>query len=916
VRRIRPENVNPERWRQIQEFYKSALKRVESERSRFLDEVCAGDSELRQEVESLLAHEPSAGEMLEPDRQQAGEVKRAEASAQSDSPTRIAPHSEQTAQPSMEGRRIGPYQVLRILGEGGMGSVYAASRADKEYRKVVAIKLVRSELVNEEMLQRFRNERQVLADLDHPSIARLLDGGTTEDGLPYLVMEFVDGPRIDRYCESQHLPLLDRLKLFQKVCEAIQYAHQHLVIHRDIKPGNILVTNTQEPKLLDFGIASLISTQFSGEDLVLSKGEAHPMTLRYASPEQLRRERISTSSDLYSLGVLLYELLTGRHPFERALTGGAEAEKAALPQGPLTEWLRRAEIENAILTEEPQRPSLTILEHSDAKTNEKAPPEPTAKLSRQLRGDLDCIVMMTLSKPPNERYPSVQSLSDDISKYLNGDPIGARKGDYRYKVGKFVRKHATGVVAASLVAIALVSATAVSMQFAHTARIARGRADDRFNDVRKLARFVIYDFDNAIRSGVTPARKLVTSEALGYLNRLAQDTGGDLALEKEIVDGYLKVGDLQGNPFVANLGDFSGAKQSYARALELAHAIRTKHPDDPQVRTLTARVDVRLAGLGTRTDPVSALKRFQETQSSLELLASGDGEAKRSLMHVLVNIGALQVGVGDTSAGLAAFTRAHEIAQDLFTASHNDLEARDAMATADANSGEALAARGSKSDALVRLQRALSIYEELASISAQSPARRRVLAVLNEIGDVLTDTGKKQEAVESYSRALKLNQTLMAEDPKNVQYRQDLGITLQRLAEVLVAAHRMSEARQMTDRALKLLRPIVDGPGMSFDETHQICWILLTTPFKELQDPAVAKQYAEKLVSSTQAKDPAILDLLARSYFGTGDSARAVETETKAISLLPPNTQSEMRKELESNLKKFRARTKKRIETL
>src|SRR5258707_618504 len=195
---------------------------------------------------------------------------------------------------SMVGRRIGPYQLLHSIGKGGMGSVYAASRADQEYKKIVAIKLVTSGMGTEDMLRRFRNERQVLAGLDHPYIARLLDGGSTDDGLPYLVMEFVEGLPIDRYCESHHLSLTDRLKLFQKVCAAVQYAHQNLVVHRDIKPGNILVGTNGDPKLLDFGIARLMTAEFSAEEIELSHGEAQPMTLRYASPEQVRGEPITT----------------------------------------------------------------------------------------------------------------------------------------------------------------------------------------------------------------------------------------------------------------------------------------------------------------------------------------------------------------------------------------------------------------------------------------------------------------------------------------------------------------------------------------------------------------------------------------------------------------------------------------------
>jgi non-specific serine/threonine protein kinase/serine/threonine-protein kinase len=786
------------------------------------------------------------------------------------------------------GSRIGPYQLLHSLGQGGMGSVYAATRADQEYKKIVAIKLVTSELNSAEMLRRFRNERQVLAGLDHPGIARLVDGGTTDRGIPYLVMEFVEGLPIDRYCESNHLPLRDRLKLFQKVCDAIQYAHQNLVIHRDIKPGNIMVSATGEPKLLDFGIARLMTAEFSAEEIELSRGEAAPMTLRYASPEQVKGEPVSTASDQYSLGVLLYELITGRHPFQSALVG-------------------RAEIENAILSKVPVKPSILVQEKAEGKLADRVPPEGSAKLSRHLRGDLDAIALQVLRKEPKARYASVQSLSEDIGAYLNNLPVSARADSVQYRAGKFVHKHVISVVAAFVLLIGMAIATGISLRFARTAQFERTRAVDRFNDVRKLARFVLFDFDDALRDGVTPARKLLVTQALGYLNRLASDTGGDIALEKEIVDGYLKVGDLQGNPYVANLGDVAGAKQSYNKAAELAQAMRSKHPADPEVLGMVATVDTKTGALMSREDPASALKPYQEARSILEGL-SADPRARRNLMHVLVNMGSIKSGRGDTKAALADFTRAGQIAQELYAANRNDADARELMATADERSGQALAAGGSTGEALDQFRRGLAIYEELAALSPQSPARRRIQALSMSMGDALLDSGKNTEAVESYRKALKINETLLAEDPKNDEYKRDIQETLERLSEALYADKQLPEAHAITERALRMSRPIVDAQGASFIEIYNFCWLLLTTPFKDLQDPAVAKVYAEKLVSSTREKDPNTLDLLARAQFGTGDAKRAAETETKAISLLPPNTQSDARKELESNLAKFRAR--------
>jgi len=352
-----------------------------------------------------------------------------------------------------------------------------------------------------------------------------------------------------------------------------------------------------------------------------------------------------------------------------------------------------------------------------------------------------------------------------------------------------------------------------------------------------------------------------------------------------------------------------GAKKSYGKALEVAQAIRAKYPSDPDVQGLVATVDMKFGNLVYRSDPVAALKPYKEAQSLLEGLGSNDSTTKHSLMHVLLNIGTIQLQLGDTKSALGTSRRLAQIAQDLFAADRNDGDARDMMATADAKSGDALAASGSTGEALEQYRKALAIYEEIASLSPQGPARHRILAVLIAMGDAFTTSGKKEEAVDSARKALQINETLLKEDPKNEQYRDDLTVTLQRLPDALVAANHVPEAREMMDRALKELRPMVDSPNASFNVTYQFCWILLTTPFKELEDAALAKHYAEKLAEITKGKDPGTLDLLARSYFGTGDAPRAVETETKAISLLPANTQSELRKELESNLSKFRAGT-------
>jgi serine/threonine protein kinase len=319
---------------------------------------------------------------------------------------------DETGEEQFAGRHFGSYEIIREIGRGGLGAVYLAVRSDGEYRKEVALKLIRRGLDTDDILRRFRNERQILAQLDHPNIARLIDGGTTDDGLPFFVMEYVKGEPISTFCESHQLDTNQRLELFRKVCGAVTYAHQNLVIHRDLKPSNILVTDDGDPKLLDFGIAKLLTAE--SETFTQTAPALRAMTPEYASPEQVRGERITTASDVYSLGVLLYELLTGEKPY-RLKTRTTE------------------EISRAITDQEPERPSTAI------RSNQ-----------RSLQGDLDNIVLMAMRKEPHRRYASAAALADDIRRHQEGLPIAARPNTFSYRTGKFIRRHRASVAATRL----------------------------------------------------------------------------------------------------------------------------------------------------------------------------------------------------------------------------------------------------------------------------------------------------------------------------------------------------------------------------------------------------------------------------------------------------------------------------------
>lgn len=485
--------MTPERWRQIDEVFNEASERITAERAPFLDNACAGDAELRTEVESLLAALRGADARLR---------------ATIDHAVHQAVEADVLL---AKDRRLGPYRLLREIGEGGMGTVYLAVRDDDEYHTEVAIKLLHRGFGKAHAVARFRDERQILATLVHPGIVRLLDGGSTEDGSPYLVMECVEGQSITRYAEAHNLSIPERLVLFRHVCTAVTFAHQRLIVHRDIKPSNVLVTVDGVPKLLDFGIAKLLDPEANRE--ARTRTGVHMFTPEYASPEQILGEPVTTSADVYSLGAVLYELCTG-----------VSARKL---EGDGIEALR------AMIEAEPKRPSVV------------APPE----RRRALMGDVDAIILKALRKEPASRYASVEQLSFDIGRYLEGMPVQARSGTFTYRAGKLLRRSRGILAVVSLIVAVSSTATVVSLGQAR-------RAEKRFNDVRQLAKTMVFEIDEKLgdHGGATEARELIVSRALQYFDSLTGEGGDDPELSRESAAAYIKIGDIQGNLLIPNLG--------------------------------------------------------------------------------------------------------------------------------------------------------------------------------------------------------------------------------------------------------------------------------------------------------------------------------------------------------------------------
>jgi serine/threonine protein kinase len=509
-------------WERIKSVFAQAIELDPAARLEFVQKECGDDDELCRAVISWLSSYDEADDFIE---------------------TPPPGISEVRTNYSTTGRQIGNYRIVDEIGRGGMGAVFLAERSDGEFRQRVAIKVIRHAIAERELIDRFKRERQILASLNHPNIARLLDGGISADGLPFLAMEFVEGKRITEHIASKKMGLNAALRTFLKVCSAVGYAHRNLVVHRDLKPGNIIVTADGEPKLLDFGLAKLV-----GEDL-RETGDRTQTAFRaftpaYASPEQLRGDTITTASDVYSLGAVLYEILTGRQPVEM-------------------EGKNLDEIIRAISASEIQLPSYM----------------PAAGLNRQqIKGDLDNVVLKALRVEPDRRYRSVEAFAGDIERCLSGLPVTARRDTFYYRTSKFVLRHRAAVAAAVLIFLTMVAGVTLTIR-------EKRKADRRFNDVRQLANSLMFEVDGEIQKGPTKGRAMIVKRALEYLDSLALEAGNEHDLQLELAAGYLKVGDTQGKPYRPNLGDTAGAEESYKKAQLLLRSLidseRSRGPTIP-----------------------------------------------------------------------------------------------------------------------------------------------------------------------------------------------------------------------------------------------------------------------------------------------------------------------------------------------
>jgi eukaryotic-like serine/threonine-protein kinase len=739
--------MTPARWRDVKPILAEVLEAGDAERPALLERLCGSDAELRRSVEQLLALEAAASEALN---------------------SAVAPGRALRADtPAPES--IGPYRLAGEIGRGGMGVVYLAERDDGEYRKRVAIKLITGAMRHAGLERRFRRERQILAQLEHPGIARLLDGGATAEGQPYFVMEHVEGLPLLQYCETAGLDVAAKLALFVEICDAVAYAHGRVVVHRDLKPGNILITPEGRSKLLDFGLARALQ-----EDVDAAETAAPAMTPAYASPEQIRGEPDTVAGDVYSLGVILYEMLAGQRPYRDART--------------------LAQLARAIEEEAPVPLA-------------QAAPAPVRK---RLAGDLETIVAKALDKDPRRRYASAADFAADVRRHLDGRPVLARPATLRYRAGKLLRRHRVAIPAAA-VSLALI------VGFAAAAVWEARRAQRRFEQVRGLAHSVLFELHDAIERlpGSTAARELLVRRALEYLENLARESGRNAAVAREVALGYERVAIVQGYLGDSNLGKVAAALESFRKADEMLGRLAARDSSRELLRD-RLRVANELAA------SYSSNARFEEARAVLRRNLSAYEELRRR-----------EPADPAWSEGLAA---AEGNLADTFTDEQRYSEAVPWREKALANMREAAARPGARAEvsralaiaekrlgALYGVQKryedcrreyqaARAIDEQRLASSPHDP--RTMLDLSYDYSDLGWVEGRLQrwpEALAAYRRTLALREEVAAADPRDQRAALSLASATDKLGVTLHKAGALAASTGALDRAASLYRRLVDG---------------------------------------------------------------------------------------------------------
>ena len=739
--------MTPDDWKKAGSLFHAALELPPAEQRQWLHDACPDDPAILAEVLSLLGSD-AAGGLSFVEKQ-------------------LEPAVASILRSSEAPGRAGPYRLVREIGRGGMGTVYLGERDDEEYQTRVAVKLVRRGMDTDLVLNRFYRERQTLARLQHPNIARLLDGGTTGEGYPYIVMEFVDGTRITDFCRDRNWNLSQRLALFLDVCKAVDYAHRQFVVHRDLKPGNILVDSTGQVKLLDFGICKLLQTTAEQPDETM---EAAPplLTPDYASPEQIRGDPITIASDVYSLSAVLYELLTGARPHK--------IEEYTL-QG----------IERGIC-------QTAVVPPSAACAGSVA--------ARQLKGDLDNIVLFGLNKDPARRYQSIDHLAEDIRRYLAHQPVRARPDSVGYRVRKFLRRRSGLVAALAGVLIALSAGVFMSMRSASI-------ANEHLGQVRRLSNTFVFDVYDAVKDlpGATNARQLIVRTGLQYLENLSRGAAGDVELARELASAYRRIGDVQGDALNANLGKPADALVSYQRSLSLLEPVLQKEPDHRDAIREKLMVYRRIGTIQQFSkDPRQSLASFQDAQRLAEPLVARFPD-DRGLLLELTGIYTAASNThqrnADYSLAREGYLKAIPLLKNYQQTHPGDREIDRALATAYMSAGQCDARQGRLREALDAYRQAVVVREKYAQLDpANVGAQRALMLAYANIGDVLgypntPNLGYRPGAVQAFRRMVDVARRIHEADPSDQRARGDFAMALTRAAGVMSPQQAQEQIRTL-----------------------------------------------------------------------------------------------------------------------
>jgi len=749
-------NQSTDKFLKVEAVFNEALEFPQEARSAFLEVRCDGDLELAAEVGSLLVA--------------------CEAEEQLTAMLWLGKDAEHGHRSIPQ--RAGPYEMDRLLGRGGMGAVYLAHRVDGQFEQKVAIKLIDLPLATDLFRERFRQERQILASLQHPYIARLLDGGVTDNGDLYLVMEYVEGVPIQQFCEKQILTISQRLALFLRVCEAVEFAHQHFVVHRDLKPDNILVSADGAPRLLDFGTAKLLSPSLGNSNSEVTREGFRSFTPQYASPEQVLGKPITTASDTYSLGVLLYVLLTGSLPYE-------------------LKEMTTAEMLRVICKDPPRRPP-----HA-------------ADSQKRLDSDIEAILLKALRKEPQERYRTADQLASDVRAYLGGQPVGARHGTFRYRSAKFIRRHWFGLAATAAMSATLLAGVSGVVWQSRVANQERRKAEARSADLRQLSNSLLSELDEAIKQlpGSTGAQKLLVTRVLEHLDRMAKDAQGDRQTQLDLANAYIQIGQVQGDGYFQNMGDTPGALADFDKALTVAQSLSAANRSDREaMESFALALRSRSETLFRVARTPEAFPLIQQATNKFDILTADPNVSAAVLAEAANAYGVMGDELGqplmgslnDASKAIAAYRKDLALAARAQQRDPSEPQTHRIAAVAAMRIGE-IEMDADPMQALNDLEQSVRFLDAMPKTEQTNfgPARVRA-AVLHRKAISLNELGRYDEAARLLREVYQSDLQRQSADPLDIRLLEDLIADLNDEATGYEYAADPALARNPTDRSTNL----------------------------------------------------------------------------------------------------------------